>query len=163
MRYQHFISLPYKLNDNENTYKFCGPEYFIETCNKFSFKNILFHLCNHNIIYPWEIEEYGKLGINNFKLVSRDLEKSVRNKHIDYYLTYLKGIEDYKTIANMPIKIFNHYFVATELDYKVKDVKQYLPNIEYFKEHGHLCATECGVECRYCYKCAENIKNIFQN
>ena len=32
---------------------------------------------------------------------------------------------------------------------------------EHFKKYGHLCASRCGVECRYCYKCAEKIQKVF--
>ena len=32
----------------------------------------------------------------------------------------------------------------------------------HFKKYGHLCALICGVECKYCYKCAEKIQKVFE-
>ncbi len=160
LRYFHNNSIPYHFMKQLNIDIGFRAEYFVEICSRFSEKNSLFHLCNHNIIYPWEIEEYGNIGIHNFKLVGRNSEPSEMNRYIDLYLLYLLGIDDYKNIENEPIKNFNHYIRNQNFKYKVKDVIDLLPNIDYFKKHGHLCADDCGVECFYCYECAERIKKI---
>lgn len=159
-RYQHFTSLPYRTENKAYNNKLKS-DYFVQKCNDFSKQNALIHLCNHNIIYPWEIEEYGKIGIYNFKIAGRDLNEVSRTKHIEYYLSYLLGIDNLKNIENEPIRIFNHYIVTTKINYKVKEIKDYLPNIEYFKAHGHLCSSECGVECNYCCECATKIRNYW--
>ena len=54
----------------------------------------------------------------------------------------------------------NHYPIFKQFD--VKTYKKYLPDIKYFQKYGHLCASRCGVECRYCYKCAEKIQKVYE-
>ena len=43
-------------------------------------------------------------------------------------------------------------------NYKVKDIRPYLPEIKHFIKNGHLCSSICATECFYCYKCAQKIK-----
>ncbi len=160
LRYLHNLSIPYiksqeKLTDPDLTFA-----YFTKTCNNFALKNPYYHLCNPNIIYPWEIEEYSKIGINNFKLVGRNEDKSICSLYIDYYKTYLKGIDSIKNIENVPIRIFNHYLKGEDFEHTVKQVKDLLPSIEHFKTQGHLCASICGVACNYCEECAKKIENL---
>ena len=117
-----------------------------------------------NVIYPWEIEAYGKIGINKFKLVGRDAYTYRIQNYLNEYLLYLKGIDDIKNIENEPINTFIHHLVNTEVlkQLKVKEVKNLLPKINHFKKKGELCATVCGVNCFYCHKCAEKIEKVFK-
>ncbi len=78
-------------------------------------------LCNHIIekypiqslvigthIYPWDINEYAKIGITNFKLVGRDGYEHF----VDYlkgYTIYLIAIENLKEIENCAISDFLHH------------------------------------------------------
>ena len=159
LRYQHNTSLPYWIETKHEINKQFNVNYFINKCNNYFLENNkFFHIFNHNIIYPWEIEEYVNIGINNFKLVGRNNSNNIKKKYIDYYLFYLEGIDNYKNIEEKPIYMFNNYIVISEYPYKIKDIKKYLPNIQYFKEHGHLCSSECEIECKYCYDCAEKFK-----
>ena len=76
---------------------------------------------------------------------------------------YLKGIDDIKSIQDYALSDFTHHInnnpVLKQL--KVKDYKKYLPNIKHFIKRGHLCASRCAVECRYCYRCADKIQKVF--
>lgn len=116
-----------------------------------------------NIIFPWDLEEYKKIGISKFKLVGREIYNRF-NEYINNFKIYLKGVDNFKNIENEAICTFI-YHLAQNPDLQklmVKDCKNYLPNINYFKKYGHLCASRCGVDCRYCYKCAEKIEKVYK-
>lgn len=116
-----------------------------------------------NLIFPWDIEAYEKIGIQNFKLVGRDgYQNGNFPKYIRGYTMYLKGVDDIKNIGDYGLNEFTHHLDIVILnELKVKDYYKYLPKIAYFQKHGHLCSSLCGIECRYCYKCAEKIQKIF--
>ena len=163
LRYQHNISLPYlhtevyKERNSDLT-----AEFFHLKCKDYNLKYFIEEICKSNLIYPWEIEEYSKIGINNFKLVGRNCPEFSNGNYLNNYLIYLKGVDDYKNIENEDYKVLNHYIVATtKLNVKIKDIKSYLPDIKHFINQGHLCSSVCGFQCRYCYECAEKIAEKF--
>ncbi len=131
------------------------PTWFTKYC--YSVGSTFDQICHSKNIYPWEVEEYSKIGIKNFKLVGRNCDQFYDGRYLDYYLYYLKGIDNYKNIEDIELKYFIHHYINFEMNVKVKDVKSYLPNIKHFIKNGHLCASICGNECRYCLDCAENI------
>ena len=116
-----------------------------------------------NLIFPWDIEEYVKIGITNFKLVGRDAFQKHFKKYLDGYTMYLKGIDDIKNIENCYLTEFTHHLISNPVLNKltIKEYKKYLPNIKKFVKEGHLCSSRCSIECRYCYKCAENMQKAF--
>ncbi|MBQ9245548.1 U32 family peptidase [bacterium] len=137
-------------------------KYCSDLCGLFLYKYPFLFITKASNIYPWEIEEYSKIGINKFKLVGREAHKGAGDSALDSYYNYLICIDDDK---NLNDKLFNqlvHHIYYEEI-YKipVKEIRPYLPKIDYFKKHGHLCASECGVECRYCYECAEKMERKF--
>ncbi len=134
--------------------------FYLTRCSSVSHSDYFLYLCMAKNIWPWEIEEYAKIGINNFKLVGRDSVLFTNGRYLDNYYLYLKGIEDYEFIENSPVNFFLNYIVAHVgyAKFIIKDVKKYLPKIDYFKKHGHLCASLCGVECTYCYRCAKKLE-----
>ncbi len=145
---------------NEN---FFNIDFFTQKCNKILCENIFEYLCKCNIIYPWEIEEYSKIGINNFKFVGRNNDKFATGEYLEYYSAYLKGIDNINNIQEFPIRYFNNYICTNEMiNLCVYEVKKYLPDINYFKKCGHLCSSRCGIECKYCYKFAEKIQKVFE-
>ena len=147
--------------ENYNFYYTCG--YITSTCGKTSNKNRPYYLTSTNIIYPWEIKEYKKIGITNFKLVGRNSDEFQTGEYLKYYEYYLKGIDDIKNIENIPIRYFNHYITHDEnLNYTVKEIKPYLPNIKHFINKGHLCAAICQAECNYCQKCAQKLEKAIK-
>ena len=115
-------------------------------------------------IYPWEISEYAKIGIKNFKLVGRDGYQSNMNYYINSFRLYLKEIEGNNTGEKYPVSDLIHHLLGSHIIQQIykEEAKKYLPNIKHFKKYGHLCASRCGVECRYCYKCAEKIQKVFE-
>lgn len=137
---------------------------FIDLCFGYRMKDPLFELCSSKNIYPWEIDEYGELGITKFKLVGRpdffSDDENIVEQALDNIKKYLLGVDNYENIKNEPIKRFNYYYRLLDVDYTVEQIKDYLPNINHFKKYGHYCSSECGEECNYCRECAEKIKNI---
>lgn len=132
--------------------------YYIKKCEQ-SFSE---YLCRNDCIYPFEIKEYEKIGFYNFKFTGRQTLEFHKGDYIKYFYYYLKGIEDYKFIENLPIKYFNNYIINSKFEYRVKDIKKYLPQIKYFKKHGHLCNSICSNGCKYCFNCAKKIEQIFE-
>ena len=146
-----------KINDDE----IFNSRFFLNNCYSFMGNDISLYLCNCNIIYPWEADEYFKIGIKKFKLVGRNTPEFHTGKYFDYYRTILKGIDNFNNIKNEEIRYFNNYiYKFSNINLTVNEIKQYLPKTEHFKKYGHLCASMCGVECKYCYKCAEKIQKI---
>ena len=115
-------------------------------------------------IFPWEIEEYAKIGINNFKLVGRDSFTHSFNRYLFNYSMYLKGIDNVKYIENLALGDLFHHLSGNDniKHFQVKYYKKYLPDIRHFIKYGHLCASRCSIECRYCYNCAEKIQKIYK-
>ena len=113
-------------------------------------------------IFPWNISEYEKIGIKNFKLVGRDGYEYFEN-YIKGYTMYLKGIDDIKSIQYYALSDFIHHINNNPIlkQLTVKEYKKYLPDIKYFIKNGHLCASRCAVECKYCYRCADKIQKAF--
>lgn len=135
--------------------------FFITKCGEIVSKDIALFICLNNIIYPWDINQYNKNGINNFKFVGRNSPDFKNGEiYINRFSRYLDGIDHIESIYDEPIINFNHYLIFhKELEFiKVKDVIDLLPKITWFQDKGHLCQSICGVNCKYCFKCAENLK-----
>lgn len=133
-------------------------------CGKFEDRFPFYAIVKSNVIYPWEIEEYSKIRINNFKFVGRGLYQFQPEECLSMYLYYLKGLDNFKYIENVPMRkfIFHLLFNSKLKKLTVKDVKNLLPDIKHFRKYGKLCSSACGVECRYCYKCADKIQQVFE-
>ncbi len=133
----------------------CNPTFFLSVCNKYS-NDCYRSICNPNLIYPWEIEKYSELGFNKFKLVGRNNDIFTKTGNKKAYEIYLKGVDDYKQIENEEYGNLNYY--KNKVTTKIKDIRPYLTDINYFIKNGHLCSSICGVECNYCDKCADELK-----
>ena len=161
LRMHHNFSIPIVytkiLNNRPSGFKH---NFFLQLC---SIYNDDYHrICNPNLIYPWEIDKYSELGFNKFKLVGRNSDSFFKTGNKKTYEIYLKGVDDYKQIENEGYVNLNHY--VEKIQTKIKEVKPYLPDINYFIKNGHLCSSICGVKCNYCDRCAEEMKkyvNIF--
>ena len=134
------------------------PKAYVNLCGKLLHQNFFLKICTSNAIYPWQIEEYGKIGIKNFKLTGRALPSFENGEYFKNILTYLKGIDDYKSIENEKFKSLLEYISGEAFGYKIKDIKPYLPDLKYFYKHGQMCASVCQAECFYCNQCAEKMK-----
>ena len=143
--------------------KLFSQSFYLNHCCMKKASNPLINMILSNFIYPWDIYEYKKIGITKFKFTGRDNFTSDTNQIIKQYLMYLKGIENYNLIQDIAINsIIEKFADYDELKFlRIKEYKKYLPNINHFKKYGHLCASYCGIECRYCYKCADKIQKVF--
>ena len=164
IRTHHNLSLPYLKSSNYSerdltlTYNL-----FLKTCNGYFNNNIYECICNSNLIYPWELEEYNKIGIDRFKLVGRNNISFYNGKYMSFYETYLKAIEDYNVIKDMPYKNLNNYVQALDWDITVDEARKRLPNISHFVKNGHLCSSICGSDCNYCFECAKKLEKYMKN
>ena len=133
-------------------------------CKSVEFRYPVQNLVIGNVIFPWDIEEYGKIDITNFKFVGRD-GYIFFDSYLDSFNMYLKGIDDIKNIENFSIADFTHHLKHNKIlrKLKVKDCRKYFPDIKHFVKYGHLCANQCGEECSYCYEASEKIQNCLKN
>ena len=160
LRYDHSCEIMGKAV--ETKHPFLSNGFYSELCGKTINKNPLLYLCKSQIIYPWEIEEYKRIGITKFKLAGREDFKRDMQKSVNSFLLYLKGVDNIKTIENEPINSIIHHVGGDRFfnQFKIKDIKPLLPDIKHFKKKGHLCVSNCGEECNYCPKCAEKIEKL---
>lgn len=164
IRTHHNLSNPYMMSekymdrDISLTYRL-----FNLKCTEFINNNYYDCLCKTNVILPWEIEKYAKIGINKFKLIGRNTVLFFNGEYIDFYDIYLSGIDNIKQIEDKPYRTLNHAICHTDFPLTVKEIREYLPKIEHFIKNGHLCASICGNECNYCFECAKRLEKYVQN
>lgn len=140
-------------------------------CNKIRNKiGTALDFCKSPIVYPWHLEEYLKIGINNFKIVPTHGEGMRGNyKSIFPVLNYMDciehgidGISANRFFQNT--YMFNRsqefQFIQLPEEIMLTEIKELLPDVNYFIKNGSKCATSCGVDCTYCYKCAEKLEKF---
>ena len=135
--------------------------FYFDKCDLIMDKNLYLYACKTRSILPWNIKEYSKIGINKFKIVGRDRLSYMDGSFVSYCETYFKGIEDYKSIEDYNLDSLIYIPRMKQTNLRIKDIRNLLPQINHFVKKGHLCASVCGHECTYCYKCAEKIKKLF--
>ena len=129
-------------------------------------------LMKTGVLYPWVLEYYSSIGINNFKYV-QNTHYGRANYKIDElkrYLTYVEGGVENVDLLEFLLANFNNDFERMvdkkmglpdkKINVKLSDLKNCLPDIRYFIKHGHDCHTRCGVECHYCDECAKKIEKL---
>ena len=114
-------------------------------------------------IYPWNLEYYSALGINNFKFIASAIGNNRSNYHdvanLKAYLNCVEnGIKDY-TVKDLQSILHDSIFNSNK-NHKLSDIKPLFPDIRYFIAHGHECSYKCGVECNYCYECAKKLEKV---
>ena len=162
LRNHHNNAIPYAKNKlySSRSYELTDA-FFLSICSGKYKNNIYEEICKSNLIYPWEINAYSSFGINKFKLVGRNCLEFNSGSYLKNYSIYLKGIDNFSNIENEKFISLNHYlFDIKDFDFTIKEIRKHLPNINHFIKKGHLCASICGSECNYCYKCAEKIKSL---
>ena len=160
MRYDHSCEIMGK--HIEVKHEKLSNGYYNEKCGRTIEKNPLLYLCKSQIIYPWEIEEYAKIGITKFKIAGREDFRSDMIKSVNSYLLYLNGVDNVKNIEEESINSIVHHISGDRFfdKLKIKNIKNLLPNIKHYVKKGHLCVSNCGANCKYCNKCAERIEKI---
>ena len=168
---KRFPKIKLELMVNEQCIKFCPAR--ISHVSEESFARFQCHTRNLgslkyfaqlSYIYPWDLEYYSSLGINNFKFTAIGLNRQGRNNFKDisamkYYLDIVEnGIKDY-TVKDLQ-SIFHASILQSDKDLKLSDIKSLFPDIRYFIAHGHECSYKCGVDCNYCYECAKKLEKV---
>lgn len=140
-------------------------KYFKGNCHRLFFENFWETICKSNIIYPWQLNKYSEVGINNFKIAGRGFD--IRDNFVRYYVHYLSLVESEDAMMNADFfSIFqNQAYIMLNQHHlpkiKVKDIIEYLPDINHFIKHGHNCASVCGMECNYCFEKAKILNEKF--
>ncbi|MBR2069508.1 MAG: hypothetical protein IJ877_07090 [Candidatus Gastranaerophilales bacterium] len=156
---------------NEHCIKGCPAR--ISHCSEISFNRFdclnvrrimgdFYYFYRTGVIYPWNIEYYSAIGVNNFKLTA-DVN-GVRSQYNDlsslrlYFDCVEYGIND--LTVDM---FFNRLFpggIAINKDIKISELLPYLPDVAHFIKNGDKCATRCGADCKYCELCAKRTENF---
>lgn len=150
--------LPQNTKFNKEYISFYG-----KSCHSIKEEDYWSYICTSGVIYPWQLKEYEQIGINRFKFVGRESILFGTKGYSTFTRMYLKSIEDESYADMLPHNIFSAYLWNGNSPILIKDIKNFLPQIEYFKKHGAECSSKCGVECNYCYKCAEELREKFGN
>ncbi|MBR2069183.1 MAG: hypothetical protein IJ877_05410 [Candidatus Gastranaerophilales bacterium] len=119
-----------------------------------------------SLIYPWNLEYYSAIGINNFKYLAQIEPRAIykTTQPLKNYLNIVEnGIENVSadTFFNDTLFILlNHLNGVIRLNQNtaLSTIMPYLPDINYFIKNGDKCATRCGIECDYCKTCALKIQ-----
>lgn len=157
LRKEHYSGMTCAETSKKNIY-WNSAYYYRKACTTIRAKNPILNLCRSNSIYPYELEEYFKIGINKFKLNGRSYYKYNFENTINNFLVYLKGVDNIKLIENEPATIL--YQCSDFENKKIKDIYIYMPEIEYFKDFGHLCSSRCNIDCVYCNECAKKLEKF---
>lgn len=135
---------------------------FMHNCGEYTFKDFWLYICKSNMIYPWNIKTYAENGINYFKFIGRFYDPEAVKVIYEYIFNYLKSIEDEEIMNETDFFSFYNLKYCTNFSgLKVKDVKEYLPDINHFAKSGHLCDSICEMECNYCYEKAKVLNELF--
>ena len=141
-------------------------------CDKIIEKRGFFnYLFKTGVVYPWNIEYYSAIGINNFKFATNRRDRA--NYKFDKLKTYLSYIEndtakvdlselllanfnnDFRELFSVKMNVPERKFVL-----KLTEMKKYFPDINYFVKNGHDCSDKCGVDCFYCDECAKKLEKL---
>jgi len=161
-RYNHHASIPSGYL-NQETMQLLNELCKTQPCAEIYHKDLIYELFKANTIMPWDLDEYKKIGIKNFKLVGRNALGYENGSIFDEYYLYLKGIDNYKDIENENFAKLSIYSThINKINFTIKEIKPYLPKIEHFIKKGHLCASTCKVECNYCRECANKFKKYLE-
>jgi hypothetical protein len=137
-------------------------------CSSLFIKNPWEYFILSNIIYPWNINLYAeKYNIKKFRLENKRYfnNNQTTNNYFDFYKAYIKGIENFDEIKNIPFRLFSNYtstiYMGNLENLSIGEIKKYLPDIKYFEENGYNCLNVCKDKCNYCYNLAEKLNNEF--
>ena len=108
-------------------------------------------------IFPSQIKEYAKIGINDFELLG--YPKIGYSAQLDRILWYISDLETNNSTGYYNL-ILDEFDCVRDSFLTLKELKKYLPDIKHFVKYGHLCSSICGTECNYCFKCSEKLKKI---
>ncbi len=131
-------------------------------CVEYIKKNQFLHFARNTLVFPWEWEYYSAIGINNFKF-SGGPRHIIKNVKIVKEWAKLKetGVDSYLANEFMNTRCLSRrHYLKFDDSLKLSDLIKQMPDINYFIKNGSRCLSSCGINCRYCYEIAENIKKI---
>ncbi len=141
------------------------PDFCRFDCRKLSGKmGLLHYFVKSGSIYPWDMEYYSAMGINNFKFMPKPQSRSDYRDldPIKKLLSIIEnGYENY-TIKDMYDANWFPPFIVQEKtkNIKLSEIAPLFPNMKYFIKYGNKCATRCETECNYCLECAKKIEKV---
>ena len=123
----------------------------------------LFFFFKLGSIYPWNLEYYSALGINNFKYsASGSMGGRANYNDLSQLKNYLEmveyGIKDYD--ADVFFNGIYERHLPIKKGLKLADVIQYFPDVHHFIKYGDKCAIKCDVDCHYCELCGKRTENF---
>ena len=118
-------------------------------------------------IYPWNLEYYSAIGINNFKFLpehNNGLRANFNN--LALLKNYLKLVENGPGDMTADEFFTSTYSQTTDIhlnkNVKLSQIIPYFPKIEHFVKYGDRCMTSCGVDCKYCHNCADQMEQALE-
>ena len=132
-------------------------------CYKIKTENPIFYAFKYGRVYPWNLEYYSAINVNNFKF-------SAAGERFDFtklkpMKQYLDGVE--YGVEGYGAKEFLKEFLLTNTnireEVKVSYLIPYLPDVRHFVKNGQYCATRCGDECNYCRDMAEKMNKFLDS
>ncbi len=118
-------------------------------------------IATSRVIFPWDLDYYSAIGINNFKLMKGSRANLEKITFLKFYLNIAeKGFE--KITAK---EFFEEIYKTKSPKIKndkilLSDIFKYLPDINYFVKNGKNCANVCESRCFYCFECAKKLEKI---
>ena len=131
-------------------------------CNRIKERNLLKTIFKMPAIYPWDLEYYSAIGINNFKVTSREYTRAncVSVRYLNNFLNAVdNGVDDYY-FKEFCYDMFGFNDVGYNL--RVSHLKPYLQDITYFIKNGDKCATRCGATCFRCEEIANQLEEFLR-
>lgn len=121
---------------------------------------LLYSFFKSSVIYPWNLEYYSAIGINNFKF-GGETHKTFEND-----FDYLDALEKYLRIVEYGVNNFStdvlfKKIYRTKIEYKdtkLTDAIKYFPDPKHFIKNGDMCVQNCEVVCNYCKGCASKFE-----
>lgn len=129
--------------------------YYTGSCHACREQNRVADMFLRKTIMPWEVGVYNGIGVNCFKFAGRDMKQGYLLNTLEMFL---RGIEDFDVIKDLPWNYFNNYsFDLPAGSYvTIKDMYDYYPKLTYFFEKSGSCADTCGASCHYCTNLAKD-------
>ena len=157
-RYYHSVA-DVRLQGNNSRFAV----FFKEGCKHIFSHDFWYNICMSNIIYPWQIPEYNKIGIYHFKLVGRNSPFLSDGRYVDTYLHYLQGIDNIDSLMDLEFSEFNNFIYLSDYlsHIKVRDVIDLLPDIKHFSKAPFVCFVSCGSECNYCEQLSRKLNEKY--
>ena len=117
-------------------------------------------ICQSRHIYPWELEYYSAIGINNFKFMKGGRANLQKINFLSYYLNIVENGANEEKAKEFFEKILPDFITPNLVlnDKPLNEIIPLFPNINHFIKNGHKCSSICNSECFYCLECAKKIK-----